>query len=179
MGRLSLAWRVLTNGEFANKLVRLLEAPPALTAPAAATPAPAAVPAKPVAAPKPSRSDALSLLASLQREGRLIDFLKEPIDGYSDAQVGAAVRDIHRDCAGVLERQFAIRPVLEQPEGSTVSLGTQKAGTIKLSGKIGEGTPSSGVLVHHGWQSTKCDLPVWTGDPSTASLVAPAEVEVR
>ena len=36
-----------------------------------------------------TRHDALSLLAVLQREARLLDFLKEPVEGYSDAQVGA------------------------------------------------------------------------------------------
>lgn len=173
MGRISLAWRVLTSGVFAEKINRLLETP----AIEHATPV---KPPAPVVPPKPARSDAVSLLAALQREGRLIDFLKEPIDGYSDAQVGAAVRDIHRDCGAVLERQFAICPVLEQPEGSPVALSSKTmAGRIQLSGKVGDGTPASGVLVHHGWKLTKCDLPVWTGDADTASIIAPAEVEVR
>jgi hypothetical protein len=172
MGRIALAWRILTNGKFAAKVTSLLESPP---------PAIVLAPAqKPVAPPKPLRSDAVSLLAALQREGRLIDFLKEPIDGYNDAQIGAAVRDIHRDCGQVLERQFGIRPVLEQPEGSSVELGAKSiAGKIKLSGKAGDATAASGKLIHHGWQSTKCELPVWTGDAETASLISPAEVEVR
>jgi len=171
MGRLALAWRVLTSGDFAARIIGLLNAPPAITA------APEA-PAKPVAAPKPVRSDAVSLLSALQREGRLIDFLKEPIESYSDAQVGAAVRDIHRDCGAVLERQFAIRPVLEQPEGSSVSLGAKSAGRIRLAGKV-DGNASSGTLVHHGWQATTCSVPVYTGDAESALIVAPAEVEVR
>lgn len=174
MGRISLAWRVLTSGAFASKISSLLDAPPVLAAPTAP------VHPKPVAPPKPLRSDAIGLLAALQREGRLIDFLKEPIESYSDAQIGAAVRDIHRDCSAVLERQFAIRPVLEQAEGSSVALNaSQIAGRIKLSGKVGDSTPASGSLVHHGWQSTKCELPVWTGDANSASIISPAEVEVR
>lgn len=183
MGRISLAWRVLTSGDFAAKVTSLLHAPPALPdikhAETAAPPKSAAPP-KPVAPQKPLRSDAVTLLAALQREGRLIDFLKEPIDAYSDAQVGAAVRDIHRDCGGMLERQFAIRPVLEQTEGSNVTIGADaRNGRIKLTGKIGEGNQSSGTLVHHGWQVTQSDVPVWTGDAVAATVVAPAEVEVR
>ncbi len=183
MGRISLAWRVLTSGDFAAKVTSLLESPPALPEKKSADAAPsqktAAAP-KPVAPPKPLRSDAVTLLAALQREGRLIDFLKEPIDAYSDAQVGAAVRDIHRDCGGMLERQFALRPVLEQAEGSNVTIGADaKNGRIKLTGKIGEGNQASGTLVHHGWQVTKSDVPVWTGDAAAAAVVAPAEVEVR
>ena len=175
MGRFSLAWRVLTSGAFAAKLTQLLEAPPAL-----APPVVAAAPVRPAAPVKPLRSDAVNLLAALQREGRLIDFLKEPIDAYSDAQVGAAVRDIHRDCGAVLERQFAMRPVLDQAEGSVVNLSANtRGGRITLTGKVGEGSPSSGTLVHHGWKVSKSDLPVWSGDPDAAGIVAPAEVEVR
>lgn len=171
MGRLALAWKVLTSGDFAARITGLLNAPPAI----AAAPEP---PPKPAAAPKPARSDAISLLAALQREGRLIDFLKEPIESYSDAQVGAAVRDIHRDCGVVLERQFAIRPVLDQAEGSMVSLSSKSAGRIRLTGKV-DSSASSGTLVHHGWQATTCSVPVYTGDAESAMLVVPAEVEVR
>ncbi|MEZ6033479.1 MAG: DUF2760 domain-containing protein [Planctomycetaceae bacterium] len=178
MGRISLAWQVLTSGAFAAKVIGLLEAPPSLPAPVA--PTKSAAPPKPASAQKHLRNDAVTLLAALQREGRLIDFLKESIDDYSDAQVGAAVRDIHRDCSGVLERQFAIRPVLEQPEGSQVTIGADaRNGRIKLTGKIGDGKQASGTLIHHGWLVTKSEVPVWTGDSEAASIVAPAEVEVQ
>ena len=43
---------------------------------------------------KPS-GEPLRLLAILQREGRLLDFLLEDISSYQDAQIGVAVRDIH------------------------------------------------------------------------------------
>lgn len=172
MGRLSLAWQILTNGSMAERVSKLLAAPPAPAIPAA--PAPAPVPQ----APKPQRSDAISLLASLQREGRLLDFLKEPIDGYSDAQIGAAVRDIHRECGAVLERQFAIRPVLEKPEGSTVALSSEPAHRIRLTGKVDSGA-ASGTLVHNGWMATKCEIPVWSGEKDAVSILAQAEVELR
>src|SRR3954452_4748043 len=48
-------------------------------------------PAKPSGAP-------LRFLALLQRKGRLIDFLMEDIQPYSNEQIGQSVRDIHRDC---------------------------------------------------------------------------------
>lgn len=171
MGRLSLAWKILTNSTLAGQFEAFLKVPAPLTAPAA-------VPVPPAPA-KPQRSDALSLLATLQREGRLLDFLKESIDAYSDAQIGAAVRDIHRDCAAVLERQFALRPVVEQQEGSVVSVAGISAGRIRTTGpKAGQPT-SSGTLVHPGWLATRCDLPTWTGDSSAALVLAPAEVEIR
>jgi len=173
MGRLSLAWQILTNGSMAERVSKLLVAPPAPAIPVTPAPAPA-----PVMPPKPQRSDALSLLASLQREGRLLDFLKEPIEGYSDAQIGAAVRDIHRECGAVLERQFAIRPVLEKPEGSTVTLASEPAHRIRLTGKVDSGA-ASGTLVHNGWMATKCEMPVWSGEKEAATILAQAEVELR
>src|SRR5262245_3785422 len=45
---------------------------------------------------KPS-GEPLRLLALLQREGRLLDFLLEDIQGYGNDQIGAAVRDIHKN----------------------------------------------------------------------------------
>ncbi len=175
MGRLSLAWQILTNGTMAERVASLLAAPPAAL-PAAPVTAPAPAPVAP--APKPTRSDALSLLASLQREGRLLDFLKEPIDAYSDAQIGAAVRDIHRDCGAVLERQFAIRPVLDTPEGSSVALANEQPHRIRRTGKV-DSAASTGTLVHNGWMATKCDIPVWAGDKEAANILVQAEVELR
>src|SRR4051794_25531338 len=74
------------------------------------------------AAAAPARSDALTLLSVLQREARLVDFLKEDIAGYDDAQVGAAVRDVHRDAAAALDRLFALRPVSAEGEGAEVAI---------------------------------------------------------
>jgi hypothetical protein len=113
----------------------------------------------------------------LQREARLIDFLKEDVAPYEDAQIGAAVRDIHRDAAKLLERLFAIRPVIDQAEGSAVTLDGKEAGLVRMVGNIREGA-TSGTLVHHGWTATKVELPVWSGPKDTDRVVAPAEVEV-
>ncbi|MFM7058529.1 MAG: DUF2760 domain-containing protein [Planctomycetota bacterium] len=187
MGRLSLAWKILTNNALAGQFEAFLKSPTALpsavTAPT--TPAPPAaptappVPVAPAPPTKPLRSDAISLLASLQREGRLIDFLKEPIDGYPDARIGAAVRDIHRDCAAVLERQFGLRPVLEQTEGSVVSVSAAAAGWIRTTGPKAAHAATSGTLVHPGWVATRCELPTWIGEATAALVVAQAEVEIR
>src|SRR5262245_5919116 len=103
-------FRTLRDRTFAEQVDRLLQGqalPPSTT------------PASPLAdrlradliEPALARSDALTLLATLQREARLIDFLMEDLASYDDAQIGAAVRDVHRDCAAVLERIFALRPL--------------------------------------------------------------------
>ena len=138
---------------------------------------PAPAPPKPAAPQKPARSEALTLLETLQREARLIDFLKEDIAAYQDAQVGAAVRDVHRDAAKAIERLFSLRPVLDQPEGSSVTLGGDQAGRVRLVGNVREGA-TTGTLMHHGWTATKLELPTWSGPRDAERVVAPAEVEV-
>lgn len=126
----------------------------------------------------PARSEALTLLETLQRESRLIDFLKEDVAAYQDAQIGAAVRDIHREAGKVLERMFALRAVLDQAEGATVSLDPSEATRVRLVGDVREGA-TTGTLVHHGWIATKVELPAWSGPAEATNIVAPAEVEVR
>jgi hypothetical protein len=127
----------------------------------------------------PTRSEALTLISVLQREGRLIDFVQEPIEAYSDAQVGAAAREVHRSCRQALERIFAFAPAMRAAEGETVRVekGYDPA-RIRLTGQVVGEPPYSGVLVHPGWEATRCDLPEWTGRPESARVVAPAEVEI-
>src|SRR5688572_4946877 len=56
-----------------------------------------------------SRADgALVLLGLLQREGRLVDFLRESLEQHPDAAIGAAVRDVHRGCRKVLEEHVRL-----------------------------------------------------------------------
>ena len=40
------------------------------------------------------------------REARFVDLVNESLDGYSDAQIGAAARDVLRDSKKVLDRLF-------------------------------------------------------------------------
>ena len=55
--------------------------------------------------PSPESLDrAVQMLALLQRDGRLVDFLEEDVSSYPDGQLGAAVRSIHTSCRQVLER---------------------------------------------------------------------------
>jgi len=125
------------------------------------------------------RSGALQLLALFQREGRLIDFLKEPIDGYNDAQIGAAVRDIHRDCSALLSRLFSIEPLEIKEEGSQMVIPQGfSPEQYHLTGNVTSSPPYNGILRHHGWKASKVDLPVWKGNADAASVIAPAEVEL-
>jgi hypothetical protein len=137
------------------------------------------VPQKP-AKPAPVRSDAITLLATLQREARFIDFLQEPLAGYADAQIGAVARDVHRDCGAVIQRLFALKPILEQEEGTTVEVPTGfDANRFRLTGNVTGEPPFHGQLMHHGWIASQCDVPAWTGSEDSARIVAPVEVELK
>lgn len=121
----------------------------------------------------------LRLLALLQQTGRWIDFLKEDITAYSDEQVGAAVRQIHRDCGKLIEEVVTIRPIRDEKEGSliTVPVGYDPA-QMKVVGKLKGEPPYSGVLTHQGWKAHKRSLPKQTSGVAS-EVIAPAEIEVR
>src|SRR5262245_33081023 len=84
-------------------------------------PAPSAAPGPPPGPVKPS-CEPLRLLTILQREGRLVDFFLEDVDGYTDEQIGAAVRDIHRNCRKALLEHLALEPVVPEAEGTAVTV---------------------------------------------------------
>jgi hypothetical protein len=121
----------------------------------------------------------LRVLAVLQRDGRLIDFLEEDIDAYSDAQIGAAVRDIHRGCRKSLHDYLTIEPVMNAAEEArvTVALGYDPA-AIRLIGNVNGAPPFQGVLRHHGWRVKEAHLPTLPATVGDASVLSPAEVEV-
>jgi len=122
----------------------------------------------------------LTLLGLLQRDGRLIDFLKEEIGGYSDEQIGAAARDIHRGCRAVLEEYLKLEPILDQPEMADVTLAEEAfdASAIQLSGNVGGNPPYKGTLKHHGWRVVEFRTPKLPATKDGQVVIAPAEVEV-
>lgn len=168
----------LFNREIADRVRRVLdeteEAPAALPAGQPATQE-AETKKKPPAPAKPVRSDAIALLATLQREARLVDLVQERLDQFSDAQVGAAARPCLQQCASTLQRLFGLEPVRSEAEGATIEVG-EDASPARYQW-IGEGTGGSGKLIHHGWQATRLDLPEWTGTEADSRLIAPAQIE--
>ncbi len=121
----------------------------------------------------------LRLLSILQESGRMIDFLKEDITSYSDAQVGAAVRKIHHDCGKSLEEFVAIRPIMDEAEGSVITISAgYNPSEIKIVGKVDDTFPLNGHIIHRGWKACKRSLPKKSG-VQAGELLSPAEIEVR
>ena len=172
----SVFFRILLNKEFAQQIKELTEGQSSSDAPAA-KPVPAPAASKPKRA---ERSEAITLLAALQREARLIDFLQEPLDGYSDAQIGAAARDVHRQSRDVLQRMFAIEPILAEQEGSAVEVPSgYDTGVYRVTGNVSGDPPFRGTMVHHGWKAATCQVPQWSGGKDATHVVAPIEVELK
>src|ERR1700681_1679989 len=69
-----------------------------------------------------SADRAVQMLALLQRDGRLVDFLQEDVSSYPDGQLGAAVRSIHISCRQALDRYMKLEPILSSEEGHPVTV---------------------------------------------------------
>lgn len=131
----------------------------------------------PAAAAADSTDRAVQMLALLQRDGRLIDFLMEDLTPYSDAQIGAAVRDVHAGTRQALQRYLSLEPVIDDEEGRPVTIqhGTDPA-RVKVVGNVAGAPPFTGILRHRGWDVTRVELPPLAS--AGRRILAPAEVEV-
>ena len=121
---------------------------------------------------------ALQILAILQRDSRLIDFLMEDISTYSDDQVGAAVRSLHDQSRESLSRYVHLAPVIDGVEGTFTRLASIDPASVKLLGNVPPQPPPGGILRHKGWRCVKVDLPAIHGKQDM-QVIAPAEVEIE
>jgi len=141
----------------------------------AAAPAPGAPP--PAAPPTDEGDRAVQLLAILQRDGRLVDFLQEDIAAYADAQVGIAVRDVHANCRAALARYLTLEPVCTAAEGTGVAIdAATDPARVKLVGAV-SAAARQGIVQHRGWQVARIALPPLPR-LEDRRIVAPAEIEV-
>jgi uncharacterized protein DUF2760 len=186
--RLWFAWvcliRVLFDGAFARRVYRVRDAMPELPPrpeparlPEKAAEKPAPKP-KPEPEPPPDITPALQLLALLQREGRLVDFLEQDIATFNDADIGAAVRVVHQGCRKALHDHVTIVAVRAEDEGQKITLeaGFSPA-EIKLTGNVQGKPPYRGTLQHRGWKAVGLHLPTPTKGHHP-EIIAPAEVEL-
>ncbi len=166
---------ILARGEVPEDI-----APEVVKTPAQITTAPASpVEPSPVRPVEDSTDRAVQMLALLQREGRLIDFFGEDITPYNDAQVGAAVREVHAGCRKMIEQYVELEPIIEGEEDGpvTVEAGFDPA-SVKLIGNVAGQPPLRGLLRHRGWRVTEINLPPLATQESGRAIVAPAEVEI-
>jgi hypothetical protein len=137
-------------------------------------------PEQPIAADTSDR--AVQMLALLQREGRLVDFVLEDVAAYSDAQIGAAVRDIHAGCRRALDRYMTLQAVVAGREGDAVTIGQDQPfdpASFHLVGNVTGQPPFRGTLLHSGWRVAQVQLPPLPPQGTSGrTIVAPAQIEV-
>jgi hypothetical protein len=133
--------------------------------------------------PDPTRAAKLSgvplrLLALLQRESRLLDFLLEDISAAQDVQVGAGVRELHRKAQEVLKDRLVLEPVINKEEDTTVDVPAGfDPSAVRLTGNVSGQPPFKGVLKHRGWRVKDYRLPA-PPEGQDELVVYPAEVEI-
>jgi hypothetical protein len=177
LNRIALAFRCFFNLLFHGALspetladLRLAprDAAPVRPAAAAAAPPPPAVRVS---------DGALQILAILQRDSRLLDFLMEDIAAYSDDQIGAAVRELHDQCRDSIKRYVTLEPVIDGVEGTFAKAPSTDPGVVKFVGNVPAKPPSGGLLRHKGWRAARIDLPA--AGRQDATIIAPAEIEIE
>ncbi|MBY0514321.1 MAG: DUF2760 domain-containing protein, partial [Gemmataceae bacterium] len=141
------------------------------TAPATAAPPPPPAPPKPSGVP-------LRMLALLQAESRLVDFLMEDVQPFTDAQIGQAVREVHKKARAALLQHATLVPVLNGTEGDTtvVPKGFDPS-VIRVVGNVTGEPPFKGEINHVGWRVKELKL---AAPPEGADefVIQPAEVQI-
>ena len=160
-----MAWRILVKARFAEEVVQALS-----QAEAART--------KTALPPEKVHASALTLLAALQREGRLVDFLQQEVAGFSDEDIGAAARVVHGGCRKAFRQFFVTAPAVQGDEGGPMTVPSGfDAQRIRLTGNVSGQPPFKGTLKHHGWIAAEVRMPS-ISEALDPRIIAPAEVEL-
>ncbi|VTS02202.1 Uncharacterized protein OS=Singulisphaera acidiphila (strain ATCC BAA-1392 / DSM 18658 / VKM B-2454 / MOB10) GN=Sinac_2983 PE=4 SV=1: DUF2760 [Gemmata massiliana] len=161
---LSVAGRANQDAAFAAKLQAILGGGDVKTA----------EPPKPV---KPSGAP-LRMLALLQAESRLVDFLLEDIQGASDEQIGQAVREVHKKAQAALKQHLVLEPVLpgNEDEQVTVPKGFDPS-AVRVVGNVTGEPPFKGAIQHPGWRVKEMKLAA-PAEGADEFVLQPAEVQI-
>ncbi|RCU49224.1 DUF2760 domain-containing protein [Corallincola holothuriorum] len=166
--RIALAFKVIFSRRFTDTLVA--------SSAAESETAPAVEPAVTLTS---SNSDgALQMLALLQKEGRLLDFIQEDVTSFSDEQVGAAARVVHQGLKKTISEHVTLAPITTSLEGNpiTVPEGFDPQ-AYRLTGNVSGSAPFHGTLLHKGWKANAINLPQ-TIEGYDFNVLAAAEVEL-
>jgi hypothetical protein len=107
-----------------------------------------------------------------------VDFVEEKLEGFTDAEIGAAARIVHAGCRKVIDETFPLEAILPDAEGAAVTVPKGfDAGRIRLTGNVVGAGPWKGALRHRGWRVKEVRLaPAPLG--GDLAVLAPAEVEL-
>ncbi len=142
-------------------------------------PVPPTTPAAPTAPPPPPKptGEPLRLLALLQSEARLVDFLMEDITAAADQQVGQAVREIHRKGQQVLKQHLTLEPILDPDQPTTTVAKGFDPSAVRVVGNVTGEPPFTGSVEHPGWKVKDIRLPQ-VAEGQDQFVIQPAEVQL-
>jgi hypothetical protein len=181
---LAVAQRSGTDPSLQAKIDSLFANPQALAPTSPPPPVTVSEPAKvekrgPIIPPTPKPSgEPLQLLAILQAESKLIDFLLEDISAASDSQVGVGVREVHKLAQAALKKHLTIEPILpgEYEDRVTVPKGFNPS-AIQVIGNVTGEPPFNGKLAYNGLRVKEIKLPT-RPEGQDPMILMPAEVEM-
>ncbi len=138
---------------------------------------------KPIEPPKPLKASgaALRMLAILQAEARLVDFLMEDIQGTTKEQleqIGSAVLKVHKDAQNALKHHAVIETILSGNEGDTTTVPKGfDPSAIRVVGNVTGEPPFTGQIQHPGWRVKQLKV---SALPESADefVLQPAEVQI-
>ncbi|MBL4712846.1 MAG: DUF2760 domain-containing protein [Gammaproteobacteria bacterium] len=161
LARIPMAFKVLFSHKYTQTLLTS-------TPPTAAT----------VTLTNSNTDGALQLLALLQKEGRLLDFIQEDVTNFNDEQIGAAARVVHQGLKKAITEHITLCAISDTIEGNAISLAENfDAQTYRLTGNVSGSAPFNGTLLHKGWRATEIKLPQ-TMEGYDFTVLAPAEIEL-
>ncbi|MBB3206480.1 hypothetical protein FHS27_002289 [Rhodopirellula rubra] len=179
--RLGLAlrafWKALFDQAAAERMAKALDSSeqPRLEEP---LPSESTKKTQPIRKLAPTQNPAITLLATLQRDARLVDLIHEDLDQYQDAQVGAAARPCLKQCRQSLDRILKIEKLVDAKENENITVPAgASAARYRWIGESSSGSDeATAKLVHPGWQAVSIELPQWSGKEDDAKVIAPAQV---
>ncbi len=121
---------------------------------------------------------AKQLLSILQKKGRLLDFLSQNLDHYSNDQVANVARVVHDQCKKALYSYCEIKPIYSDKENSEITIEENyDKYSVDLIGNVNQQKKMTGKLIHQGWKVEKITLPNVALE-TNLDILQPAEVEV-
>lgn len=122
------------------------------------------------------RSEAVTLLALLQRRAGLVDLIYQDLEGMADEQIGRLARNVLDQSHTCLEECLGISTIVEQAEGELVDI--PDAASPNRWDLLGDISSEQGRVLHPGWIASSLELPGWKGSRENAMVIAPVKVDV-
>lgn len=121
------------------------------------------------------RSEAITLLALLQRRAGLVDLIYEDLEGLSDEQIGAMAREVLDQSHQCLEECLIVSTIVDGQEGEFIEI--PDAASPNRWSILGDISSERGRLMHPGWIASQLELPSWKGSEENALVISPVKVD--